>query len=60
MDIHKLRPPVGSEPLMMYANANEPKELHVVKNAKHSDMYDVEEYVLENIEQIKAFFEKYL
>ena len=45
---------------MMYANANEPKELYVVKNAKHSDMYDVEEYVLENIEQIKAFFEKYL
>lgn len=45
---------------MMYANANEPKELHVVKTAKHSDMYDVEEYVLENIEQIKAFFEKYL
>ena len=45
---------------MMYANANEPKELYVVKTAKHSDMYDVEEYVLENIEQIKAFFEKYL
>ena len=45
---------------MMYANANEPKELYVVKNAKHSDMYDVEEYVLENIGQINKFLEKYL
>lgn len=39
---------------------NEPKELYVVKDAKHSDMYDVEEYVLENIDQIKKFLGKYL
>ncbi len=44
----------------MYANANEPKELYVVKNAKHSDMYDIEEYVNENIEQIVKFLGKYL
>lgn len=44
----------------MYANANEPKELYVVKNAKHSDMYDIEDYVNENIEQIVKFLGKYL
>lgn len=44
----------------MYANANEPKELYVVKEAKHSDMYDVEPYVSENMEQITKFLEKYL
>lgn len=48
----------GAEQL--YANANEPKELHVVKEAKHSDMYDVEPYVTENLETVKRFLEKYL
>lgn len=44
----------------MYANANEPKEFHIVKNARHFDMYDVEPYVMENLERIQKFFEKYL
>ena len=44
----------------MYANANEPKELYVVKGAKHSDLYDVEPCVTEALEQIEKFFAKHL
>lgn len=44
----------------MYKNANEPKEYHVVKEAKHSEMYDIEKYVMENLELIQNFFNKYL
>ena len=44
----------------MYANANEPKELYVVKDAKHSDLYDVEPCVTEALEHIEKFFAKYL
>ena len=44
----------------MFANANEPKELYVVKGAKHSDLYDVEPCVTEALEQIEKFFAKHL
>lgn len=44
----------------MYANANEPKELYVVKGAKHSDLYDVEPCVTEALKQIEKFFAKHL
>ena len=44
----------------MYANAPGPKEFHMVKGASHFEMYDVEPYVLENIDAIIKFFNKYL
>lgn len=44
----------------MFANANEPKELYVVKGAKHSDLYDVEPCVTEALKQIEKFFAKHL
>lgn len=45
---------------LMFENAGGPKEFYMVKDAKHSDMYDVEPYVTENLEQIEKFFDKYL
>ena len=44
----------------MYANAPGPKEFHMVKGASHFEMYDGEPYVLENIDAIVNFFNKYL
>lgn len=44
----------------MFANANEPKELYVVKGAKHSDLYDVEPCVTEALKQIEKFFARHL
>lgn len=44
----------------MFENANQPKEFHMIKNATHFDMYDIEEYVEENIDTIINFFKKYL
>lgn len=48
----------GAEEL--YQNANEPKEFYMVKGARHFEMYDLEPYVSENMEQILKFFQKYL
>lgn len=45
---------------MMYANAPGPKEFHMVKGASHFEMYDGKPYVLENIDVICKFFQKYL
>lgn len=44
----------------MYENAPGPKEFHMVKGASHFEMYDVEPYVLENIDVICNFFNKYM
>ena len=44
----------------MFANAPEPKEFHMVEGASHFEMYDVEEYVMQNIENIVNFLGKYL
>lgn len=44
----------------MFANAPGPKEFHLVKGASHFEMYDGEPYVLENIDVICQFFDKYM
>lgn len=48
----------GAEAL--YANANEPKELHVLEGADHIDLYDVKEYVDQALNHLETFFNKYL
>ena len=45
---------------LMYQNAAGPKEFHMVKDALHFEMYDHEDYVMENLEHIEAFLKKYL
>ena len=45
---------------LMYQNAAGPKEFHLVKDALHFEMYDHEDYVMENLEHIETFFKKYL
>ena len=45
----------------MYKNAaSEQKEFFMVKEASHFEMYDHEEYVMQNLEQIEMFLKKYL
>ena len=44
----------------MFANAPGPKVFHLVKGASHFEMYDGEPYVLENIDVICQFFDKYM
>lgn len=48
----------GAEAL--YKNANEPKEFHLIKEAKYFDMYDGEKYVMQNLDLLEKFFDKYL
>ena len=48
----------GSEE--MYNNAPGPKEFHLVKEATHFDMYDIEIYVDENMNTVLEFLSKYL
>jgi fermentation-respiration switch protein FrsA (DUF1100 family) len=48
----------GSE--LMFKNAPEPKFFHLTKGASHFEMYDMEKYVNENIEEILKFFENFL
>jgi len=44
----------------MYADKKGPKAFHRVKGAGHFDMYDLEPYVSEAIDQIDPFFAQYL
>lgn len=44
----------------MFANAPEPKEFHLIKDASHFEMYDIEEYVMQNLEHIVNFMGKHL
>lgn len=43
-----------------YSKAAEPKELFVVPNASHVDLYDREEYTATSIPKLNSFFKKYL
>lgn len=45
---------------LMFKNANEPKEFHIVAQARHFDMYDLQPYVNENLSYICEFLDKYL
>jgi hypothetical protein len=44
----------------VYAKAQEPKEVFIVKGASHIDMYDKPQYVTPAVSKLKEFFEKNL
>lgn len=44
----------------LYNNATTDKQLYVVDDARHFDMYDLEPYVTEAVEQIVPFFNQHL
>ena len=44
----------------LYNSMKNKKKLHIVKGAGHFDMYDLEQYVTENMEQISAWFKEHL
>jgi hypothetical protein len=44
----------------VYAKAQEPKEVFIVKGASHIDMYDKPQYVTPAVAKLKEFFEKNL
>lgn len=43
-----------------YSKAAEPKELFVIKNATHVDLYDVPEYMEQALEKFDDYFKQYL
>lgn len=43
-----------------YSKAAEPKELFVIKNATHVDLYDVPEYMEQALEKLDDYFKQYL
>ncbi len=43
-----------------YSKATEPKELFVIKNATHVDLYDVPEYMGQALEKLDNYFKQYL
>lgn len=43
-----------------YSKAAEPKELFVIKNATHVDLYDVPEYMGQALEKLDDYFKEYL
>lgn len=43
-----------------YSKANEPKELFVIKNATHADLYDVPEYMNRALKKLDSYFREYL
>ncbi len=43
-----------------YSKAAEPKELFVIKNATHVDLYDVEQYMSQALDKLDAYFKQYL
>ncbi len=42
-----------------YENVTEPKEMHVVEEAGHFDLYDIDKYVDEAIQKADTFFKKH-
>ncbi len=44
----------------LYNNATTEKQLYIVDEARHFDMYDLEPYVSEALGQIVPFFDSYL
>ncbi len=43
-----------------YAKAAKPKELYIIKNATHTDLYDNPAFMKDSIQKLKDFFEKNL
>lgn len=43
-----------------YNNVTEPKAMHVIDNAGHFDLYDIDPFVDQAIEQVDAFFQEHL
>lgn len=43
-----------------YSKAAEPKELFVIKNATHVDLYDVPQFMNQALEKLDIYFKKYL
>lgn len=43
-----------------YSKAVEPKELFVIKNATHVDLYDIPEYMEQALEKLDYYFKEYL
>ena len=43
-----------------YSKAAEPKELFVVKDATHVDLYDVPEYMEQVLDKLASYFQQYL
>ncbi len=43
-----------------YAKAAEPKELYIIKDALHTDLYDNPQFMKDSIQKLKNFFEKNL
>lgn len=43
-----------------YSKATEPKELFVIKNATHVDLYDVPKYMGQALDKLDIYFKKYL
>ncbi len=43
-----------------YSKAIEPKELFVVKNATHVDLYDIPEYMYQSLDKLDEYFKNYL
>lgn len=43
-----------------YSKAAEPRELFVIKNATHVDLYDVPEYMGQSLEKLDNYFNEYL
>lgn len=43
-----------------YSKAVEPKELFVIKDATHVDLYDVPEYMGQALEKLDNYFKEYL
>ena len=44
----------------MFENAPNPKYFHLTLGATHFEMYDMEKYVKENVNELLTFFGKHL